>query len=165
MWAVLKFDKKNLHNLKKDFSDKLGNGLKFYMPKIQLKKFNKKNIILSEKLILGDYLFCFHPKFSKQSILSTLKYAKGLKYILDNFFSSQNEIENFIRKCQDNEDKNGYVNPSFFDFENQKNYEFMSGPFSNLIINIISQNKLSIKALIGSYRITVSKKDNLVRPV
>tara|TARA_B100001027_G_C16160229_1_gene282250 strand:- start:8 stop:505 length:498 start_codon:yes stop_codon:yes gene_type:complete len=165
MWAVLKFDKKNIHNLKKDFSDKLGNGLKFYMPKIQLKKFNKKHIILVDKLILGDYLFCFHQKFSKLSTLSTLKYAKGLKYILDDFLSSQNEIECFIKKCQENEDENGYVNPSFFDFENQKNYEFMSGPFSNLIINIISQNKLSINALIGNYRITVSKKDNLVRPV
>ena len=165
MWTVLKFDKKNIQSLKKDFSDKLGHGLKFYMPKIQLKKFNKRNIILSEKLILGDYLFCFHQKFSKKSILSTLKYAKGLKYILDDFLSSQNEIEKFIKKCQENEDENGYVNPSFFDFENQKDYEFMSGPFSNLIINIISQNKLSINALIGNYRITVSKKDNLVRPV
>ena len=48
MWTVLKFDKKNIQSLKKDFSDKLGNGLRFYMPKIQLKKFNKRNIILSE---------------------------------------------------------------------------------------------------------------------
>lgn len=165
MWVVLKFDKKNIHNLKKDFCDKLGSGLKFYMPKIQIKKFNKNKIILSEKLILGDYLFCFHQKFSKHSILSTLKYVKGLKYILNDFFSSQNEIENFIKKCQENEDKNGYVNPSFFDLDNKKNYEFVSGPFSNLIINIISQNKLSIKALMGNYRITVSKKDNLVRPI
>ena len=57
------------------------------------------------------------------------------------------------------------VSLKIFDFLNKKNYEFMSGPFSNLIINVISQNKFSIKALMGNYRITVSKKNNLVRPV
>ena len=134
MWAVLKFDKKNIHNLKKDFSDKLGNGLKFYMPKIQLKKFNKKHIILVDKLILGDYLFCFHQKFSKLSTLSTLKYAKGLKYILDDFLSSQNEIECFIKKCQENEDENGYVNPSFFDFEKNKLKPLYGIPYRDLKI-------------------------------
>ena len=165
MWAILKFDKKNVYNLKKDFSSKLGSGVKFYIPKIKIQKFNKKKLILKEKFILGDYLFCFHEKFSKKTILHNLKYSKGLKYILNDLFSSQKEIENFIFKCKENEDKNGFVNPSFFDFLNKKNYEFMSGPFSNLIINVISQNKFSIKALMGNYRITVSKKNNLVRPV
>jgi hypothetical protein len=165
MWAVLKFDKKNLYNLKKDFSNKLGKGVKFYIPKIQLKRFNKKKLILSEMPILGDYLFCFHEKFSKKSFLTTLKYTKGAKYILNDLFSSQYEIEKFINKCKENEDEEGFVNPSFFDFNNKKNFEFMSGPFSNLIFNVISQNKFSIKALIGNYRITVSKRDNLVRPV
>ena len=165
MWAILKFDKKNLSNLKRDFSIKLGNGVKFYIPKIQLKKFTNKKIMLCEKLILGDYLFCFHEKFSKKSITTSLQYCKGLKYILNDFFNSQNEIENFINKCRENENEQGYISPSFFDFINKKNYEFMSGPFSNMIFNIISQNKLSLKAFIGDYRITVSKKDNLVRPV
>ena len=40
MWAILKFDKKNLYNLKKDFSSKLGSGVKFYIPKIKIQKFN-----------------------------------------------------------------------------------------------------------------------------
>ena len=42
MWAVLKFDKKNLEILKKDFYNKLGNYVKFYSPKIELKKTKKK---------------------------------------------------------------------------------------------------------------------------
>ena len=33
MWIVLKFDKKNLSNLKRDFAIKLGNGVKFYIPR------------------------------------------------------------------------------------------------------------------------------------
>ena len=65
MWIVLKFDKKNLSNLKRDFAIKLDNGVKFYIPKIQLKKYNTKKTVLSERMILGDYLFCFHEKFQK----------------------------------------------------------------------------------------------------
>ena len=57
--------------------------------------------------ILGDYLFCFHEKFSKKSFLTTLKYTKGLKYILNDLFSSQYEIEKFINKCKENEDEEG----------------------------------------------------------
>ena len=165
MWAVLKFDKKNLSNLKKDFSTKLGDEVKFYIPKIQLKKHSIKKTVISEKLILGDYLFCFHEKFSKKSILTSLQYSKGLKCILNDFSSSQNEIKRFIKKCKENEDQDGYINPSFFDLINKKSYEFISGPFSNMILNIINQNKISIRAFIGNYRITVSKKNNLFRPV
>ena len=43
MWTVIKFDKKNLALLKKDFSIKLGKDVEFYSPKIQLKRFLKKN--------------------------------------------------------------------------------------------------------------------------
>ena len=35
MWTVIKFDKKNLALLKKDFSIKLGKDVEFYSPKIQ----------------------------------------------------------------------------------------------------------------------------------
>ena len=165
MWTVIKFDKKNLATLKKDFLNKLGCDVKFYIPKIKLKKFVKKKTIFNEKLILEDYLFCFHEKFSKKSVITSLKYCKGLKYILSDFFSSQIEIEKFISKCKENEDEEGYIQPTFFDFINKKNYEFISGPFTNMMFNIISQNKLFIRTLIGNYRITVSKGDNLIRPV
>ena len=63
-------------------------------------------------MILGDYLFCFQEKFSKKSMLTSLQYCKGLKYILSDFSSSQNEIEKFIKKCTENEDQEGYLSPS-----------------------------------------------------
>ncbi len=165
MWTVIKFDKRNLSTLKSDFFKKLGCDVKFYIPKIKLKKFIKKKTVCNEKLILEDYLFCFHKKFSKKSVITSLKYCKGLKYILSDFLSSQIEIEKFISKCKENEDEEGFIQPTFFDFMNKKNYEFISGPFTNMMFNIISQNKLFIRAFIGNYRITVSKGDNLIRPV
>ena len=165
MWAVLKIDKKNLAVLKNDFFKKLGKGVKFYMPKLQLKKFIKKKIFIKESFLLGDYMLCFHKDFSKKSVLTSLKYCKGLKYFLMDFFKSQKEIEKFISKCKENEDENGFLKSTFFDFENKKSCEFISGPFTNMVFSIINENKLSIKALLGNYRIMVSKKENLFRPV
>ena len=165
MWTILKFNKKNIALLKKDFINKLGKDVKFYMPKLQLKKFLKKKIYIKESFLLGDYLMCFHKDFSKRSVLTSLKYCKGLKYFLNDVLNSQNEIEKFISKCKENEDENGFIKSTFFDFKNKRNYEIISGPFTNMIFNIIQENKLSIKALIGNYRITVSKEQNLFRPV
>ena len=164
MWAVLKIDKKNLALLKKDFSNKLGKDVKFYIPKLQLKKFLKKKIFIKEISLLGDYLLCFHKDFSKRSVLDSLKYCKGLKYFLTDFLNSQNEIEKFITKCKENENENGFIKSTFFEFKKSKKYEFISGPFTNMIFNILQENKLSIKALIGNYRATVSKELNLFRP-
>ena len=165
MWAVLKIDKKNLAFLKKDFSNKLGKDVKFYIPKLQLKKFLKKRIFIKEISLLGDYLLCFHKDFSKRSVLDSLKYCKGLKYFLTDFLNSQNEIEKFITKCKENENENGFIKSTFFEFKKSKKYEFISGPFTNMIFNIIGDNKLSIKARIGNYIATVTKDKNLFRPV
>ena len=41
MWAIAKFEKKNLGFLKKDLKKKLGNDVKFYLPKIFIKKYKK----------------------------------------------------------------------------------------------------------------------------
>ena len=161
MWAVLKIDKKNLSLLKNDFFKRLGKDVKFFMPKLKLKKFVKKKIYFKESFLLGDYMLCFHKDFSKTS----LKYCKGLKYFLMDFLNSQKEIEKFISKCKENEDENGFLKSTFFDFANSKSYEFISGPFTNMIFNIINENKLSIKALLGNYTIIVSKGENLFRPV
>ena len=165
MWTVLKVDKKNLALLKKDFSNKLGKDVKFYLPKLQLKKFLKKKIFIKEISLLNNYLFCFHKNFSKRSVLTSLKYCRGLKYFLTDFLNSQNEIEKFINKCKRNENKNGFITPSFFEYKKNENYEFMSGPFTNFIFSIIKENRLSIHGAIGNYSITVSKDNNFFRTV
>tara|TARA_B100001250_G_C19698722_1_gene743800 strand:+ start:437 stop:934 length:498 start_codon:yes stop_codon:yes gene_type:complete len=165
MWAVIKIDNKSLNLLKNDFFTKLGKDVKFYVPKIQLKKFFKNKIQLKEIFLLGNYLMCYHKDFSKKSVLTSLKYCKGLKYFLTDLFSSQKEIIKFIEKCKQSEDENGYIKSTFFDFKNKKNFEFISGPFSKVIFSKLEENKSSIQAMMGGYRITVSKKENLFRPV
>ncbi len=165
MWTVLKVNRKNLTLLKNEFLKKIGNDVIFYIPKIQLKRFLKKNIYIKESLLLGDYILCFHKDFSKKSVLASLKYCKGLKYFLSDFLNSQKEIERFINKCRENEDENGFLKSTFFDFKNKKKFEFISGPFTNMVFSIIHEKKLSINAILGNYKVTVSKRENLFRPV
>ena len=165
MWAIIKINKKNLSLLKKDFLTKLGNDVKFFVPKLRLNIFNKSKLLIKESLLLDDYILCFHKDFKKRSVLSSLKYSKGLKYFLTDFFCSQKEIEQFINKCKENEDDNGYIKPSFFDFKKSKNYEFISGPFTRMIFSIINENKMNLKVLIGNRIATVSKERNLFIPV
>ena len=165
MWTVLKVDKKRLSSLKDDFFKKLGNEVKFYSPKLKLKKYSKSKFYLIDDYLLGDYLLCFHKEFSKSSVPLSLKYCRGLKYFLGNFKSSQREIENFISKCKDNEDDDGYIKQTFFKFNDKNKYEFISGPFTNLIFNILEEKKFYIKALVGKYKLSVSKEENLFRPI
>ena len=151
--------------LKRDLLSKLGSEVKFYMPKLQLKKFLKRKIFVKESFLLGDYLLCFHEDFSKRSVLTSLKYCKGLKYFITSFLNNQKEIENFVEKCKKNEDENGFIRSTFFEFNNTKNFEFISGPFTNMIFRILHENKLNIRASLGKYNVTVSKEENLFRPV
>lgn len=165
MWAIIKFDKNKLSTLKREFFDKIGNDVKFYIPKLKIKKFIKSKVSITESFLLGDYLLCFHKDFSNSMLLSSLKYSKGLKYFLNDFLASQKEIENFILKCRENEDKEGFIKQTFFEYRGNSKFEFVSGPFTNMIFSILDENKLSIKALIGKYKISVSKEQNLFRPV
>ncbi len=165
MWVIAKIDKKKFPFLKKDLYKKLGYDVKFYSPKIKLKQVLKKKIQIKEKFLLGDYLLCFHKGFSNKSIIESLKYCKGLKYFLTDFFHSQYEIEKFINRCKENEDENGFIKSSFFDFATIKKFEFISGPFNNMIFSVLRENKLSIKASMGNFNITVSKEENFFRPV
>ena len=165
MWAIIKFDKKNFQLLKNDLKEKLGADVQFYSPKLRLKKFLKKRICLKEINLLGDYLFCFHKDFSKRNILNSLKHSRGLKYFLTDFLKSQKDIREFIIRCKENEDENGFIKSTFFNYKLIKNFELISGPLSNLIFNVIEENKQFIKAYIGNYKVTVSKEKNLFRPV
>ena len=165
MWAVIKINKNCLSFLKKEFKDKLGNDVKYFYPKLKLKKFYKKKSLIKEISLLGDYILCFHEGFKKSSIINTLKYCKGLKYFLSDFANSQADIENFIVKCKKHEDNDGFLKPTFFEINKKIKFEFTSGPFTNLVFRVLYENKLSISALIGNYKITVSKEQNFFRPV
>ena len=165
MWTIIKIDRKKISFLKKEFFEKVGKDVKFYSPKLKLKRYINSKICIRENYLLGNYLLCFHEEFKKNSVLTSLQYCKGLKYFLKNFHSSQIEIKNFISNCKENEDSEGYIKQSFFSFKNKNKFEFISGPFTNLIFTILEENNISIKALIGKYNISVSKEENFFRPV
>ena len=100
MWAVIKIDHKKLNLLKSDFKEKLGSDFQIYSPKTAIKKKYKNKFIFKEINIMGDYIFCFHKKFSQIETIKKLKFSKGIKYFLDGFYKSQSDIENFVLKCK-----------------------------------------------------------------
>ena len=75
MWAILKIDKKYLSLLKRDILSKLGNEVKFYIPKLQLKKFSKKKFLLKKNFYLETIYSVFIMIFQKILQLHPLNIA------------------------------------------------------------------------------------------
>lgn len=168
MWIVIKFEKKNLASLKYDFKKKMGEEVQFYIPKIKLQIIKKNKFCNKINLVLNNYLFCFHKNFKNNNSLNIIKYSKGLKSLLPGFLETQKEIVDFINRCKKYEDKNGFLSNSFFDLIKNyynKNYKFQSGPFTNMIFNIINSNKNTLDILIENKKITVENKKYLFKTV
>ena len=73
---------------------------------------------------------------------------------------------NFIDYCKKNQDLDGYIKQSFFEFQNMKRGMFLSGPFTNMIFNVIANQRNKLKILIGKVTTTITKNSNyLFRPV
>jgi hypothetical protein len=165
MWTVLKFDKKYLELLKQDLKISFGKNCLVYNPILQIQKYKNKKTINKKINLLGDYIFCYDESFTDQSCLNRLKFLKGLKYILSGYESSQLEIKNFITKCKEIEDKNGYISQSMFEALVDHRYKFLSGPFTDQIFKIINLQKNKIKILLGEIKTTIDKRDFLYNPV
>ena len=88
MWIVIKFDKKKLDYLKKDFKKKFSKELNYYIPKIIIQKYQKNALVKKEQNLLDDYMFCYHEDFKKTGSLNKLKFLRGLKYFLEGFYQS-----------------------------------------------------------------------------
>ena len=86
MWVILKFDYRFIHQLKNEFLAKLGNDVKFYMPKLRINKFIKQKILIKENFMLGDYLLCYHKNFSDKSIFTSLAFKLKLSDKIFTFF-------------------------------------------------------------------------------
>ena len=165
MWVIIKYKSKELHNLKKNLIDNLENKPLFYIPQIRYKKKVINKLLSFEKNILEGYLICFHKSFSDINRISELKYLKGLSYFLTGHKNNQKEIVNFIDYCRSYEDQQGYLNGHFFDQLKFKKGKFISGPFTNMIFEIIERQKNNIKILIGNKKATVSINGNLYSPI
>ena len=165
MWTVLKFDRKSLHFLKKDFKKKIGEDCIIYKPKMLVQKYKNNKLISKEIYILGNYLFCFHKNFEKRSTINQLRFSRGLKYFLDGFTESQFEIKCFIDKCRQLEDKRGFISKTLFELNINSEYKFSSGPFAEEIFKIINFQKNKINILMGGIKTTINKNRFLFNPI
>jgi hypothetical protein len=165
MWTIIKIDKKKFYSLKQDLKNKFGSEAEIYRPKLLIEKFRNNKLYKREFDLLGDYLFCYHNGFVKKRLLEQLKFTRGVKYFLNGFISSQNEIKKFIEKCKNIENEKGYIKHSFYDLEIDKYYKFSSGPFTDKIFKIIELQKNKIDILMGNIKTKIKKKEFLFTPL
>lgn len=165
MWVIIKFDKKKLNIFSNEVKKKIGNNIEIYLPKIKIERFKKNRLVKKDYNLLGDYLFCFNRKFSENFFLKQLNYIRGVKYFLEGFKNSQDEINYFITKCKEYENKDGYILDPIYKLETEKYYKFSSGPFTQKIFKILSIQKEKIKILIGNSRTVIKKKNYSIIPV
>jgi hypothetical protein len=150
MWIVIKYKNNNQNFFIKNFKKKFKENFIFYNPKLKIEKFCKNKIVSNEVDLIKNYIFCYSKNFKDQSYLNTLMFTKGLSYILDGYQNSQDEIKNFINKCKNFENENGYLSANFFDLQLNKKYRFKSGPFLNHIFRVIEINKKRFKITMGN---------------
>ena len=166
MWIVFIYKWREFSLLKQDFRKILGDLPLIFRPKLKYQKLVKKKLKFLEKDILDDYLICYHEKFQNINMLTILKNSKGLKYFLADSKTNQREIISFIDYCKKNQDLDGYIKQSFFEFKNMKRGMFLNGPFTNMIFGVIENQRNKLKVLIGKATMTITKNSNyLFRPV
>jgi len=166
MWTVAKIKIKNLNTFKKDLAKKTGNGIKFYHPKIEYHKYFGDKVKRFEKLILESYIFCYHDKFKKTNFLNEVKFLKGLEYFLEGYIQNQSHIIKFIEYCKTFENEKGYLTQSFFKTIISKKAKFISGPFTNIIFEILEKQKNKLKILVGNIVTTIPNGTNyFYRPI
>ena len=160
MWIVFKYKRREFSLLKQDFRKILGDLPLIFQPKFKYQKLVKKKLKFLEKDVLDDYLICYHEKFQDINILTILKNSKGLKYFLADSKTNQREIISFIDYCKKNQNLDGYIKQSFFEFQNMKRGMFLNGPFANMIFSVIENQRNKFKVLIGKATMTITKNSN-----
>lgn len=165
MWAIIKFDKKNINLLKNDLNEKIGKGVQFYIPKIGIKKIKSHKLMIKEINLLGDYMFCFHENLSNDRFLNSIKFCRGMKSILNGHKLFQSEIIRFISKCKKAENEDGYLRFNFCQIDLKKSYKFISGPFIDKIFRIIEVQQRKIDILIGNIKTSIKKENYLIKPI
>ena len=166
MWVVAKVKIKNLNIFKKKLAEKIDNDIKFYHPKFEYHKYFGDKAKRFEKFILENYIFCYHEKFKKTNSVNEAKFSKGLEYFLEGYSQNQNNITEFIEYCKTFENENGYLTQCFFQTIITKKAKFISGPFTNLIFEILEKQKNKLKILVGNIVTTIPNKTNyLYRPI
>ena len=111
MWLVFRYNKKELNLLNNEFKNKIDDSIKFYIPKIKIKRFLKNKLCYTETEILEDYAFCFHESF-RALLKRIIKNLKGLKHLISNCENSQFEMKNYYF-CKNNSSEMVLSNKTF----------------------------------------------------
>ena len=157
MWVVLKYKPKELEILKDSFFKILGEMPEFYNPKYKYERYINNKLKTFEKSILNNYLICKHNKFKDPKIVNILKNSRGLIYFLSGCEFNQKKLEEFIKFCRLNEDANGFLTQSFFKIIKKTKAKFISGPFTQMIFDIIEDRGGKLKVLLNNVNMTISK--------
>jgi len=166
MWIVAKIKSRELEVFKDNLIKKFGKETKFYYPKIEYHRYLKNKLKKFVKLMLGNYIFCYHERFCKFSSINDIRFLKGLEYLLNGHYQSQNEIIRFINHCKVFENAEGYLLSTFFRTLMTKKAQFISGPFTNMIFEILERQKNKLKISVGNIVTTISNKKNyLYHPI
>tara|TARA_B100001123_G_C14913171_1_gene868645 strand:- start:56 stop:556 length:501 start_codon:yes stop_codon:yes gene_type:complete len=160
MWIVAKIKKKEISTFKQKLVEKFGRETKFYYPKIKYNKFIKNKVKEFEKHILENYIFCYNKRFVNPSFVSESRFLKGLEYFLTGYSQNQKEIVKFIDYCKSFETKDGYLVSAFFKEIIKKRAIFISGPFTDMIFEILERQKNKLKILVGNIVTTISDDGN-----
>ena len=157
MWVVLKYKPKEFEILKDSFFKILGEMPEFYNPKYKYERYINNKLKTFEKSILNNYLICKHNKFKDPKIVNILKNSRGLIYFLSGCEFNQKKLEEFIKFCRLNEDANGFLTQSFFKIIKKTKAKFISGPFTQMIFDIIEDRGGKLKVLLNNANMTISK--------
>ena len=157
MWVVLKYKPKEFEILKDSFFKILGEMPEFYNPKYKYERYINNKLKTFEKSILNNYLICKHNKFKDPKIINILKNSRGLIYFLSGCEFNQKKLEEFIKFCRLNEDANGFLTQSFFKIIKKTKAKFISGPFTQMIFDIIEDREGKLKVLLNNVSMTISK--------
>ena len=162
MWIVIKYNLNQIEILKKSITSIIGEKPEFYNPKIKYQKNINGKSKEFKKNVLGKYILCRHNKFVDEKILNLLRSAKGLAHFLNGFKENQKDINKFIDFCKSHENEDGYLKQSFFNnlVQIKKKVQFLSGPFSHLVFDIIEDKGQEIKILANKIKMTISKRQS-----
>jgi len=163
-WAVVKYKKNQLLDLKKDIKKKLGENIKFYFPKIKYSLIKKNKKVFREENLLDDYIFIQHEKLINTNNLKSIEYCKGLKMILKNFLSNQKNISDFIEECK-NHEKDGSISNSFIKNLKNSNFIFLTGPFYKKIFKIINRKKNFLGVSINNFNLRINSKNLIFKNI
>ena len=157
MWLIIKYNLKEFDVLKKKLLEKIDNEMFLYRPQIMKNSTNnlsKKNL---RKNILGNYAIIYSKKVIERKNIFEASRTVGLTCILDGFKNNQTQIEKFVNHCKNNQDNDGCLKNSFFNFSNLKDGTFENGPLVKYIFRLIEEQKKKIKFLVNNKSVIIRK--------